>query len=283
MDLRVFSAASGDSPLPGGPTMGSDPYGFIQKMLGFLNSTPSYTTPGPDLLNALPGQSGYETGDSSVTPLNQANSQNYNFALARVRLQDMASAKALSVRVFFRLWVAQSCDTDFQPTTTYKSTLGTTGQDAGKPIFPLSSASGLADPQGYTLQTIPFFATDANGMHDYDSTVPNGNIRDIQIPAFQDKVWNYFGCFLDVYNGSNQSKFGGTHHCIVAEIAYDDAPIVNSGSVTESPENSDKLAQRNLQITSSGNPSYPLTHRVPQAFDMRPSGQYQESDYLTLA
>jgi hypothetical protein len=38
-----------------------------------------------------------------------------------------------------------------------------------------------------------------------------------------------------------------------------------------SPENSDKLAQRNLQITSSGNPSYPETHRVPQAFDTRAS------------
>lgn len=63
-----------------------------------------------------------------------------------------------------------------------------------------------------------------------------------------------------------------SHHCIVAEIAFDDAPTVNSNGVTESPENSDKLAQRNLQITSSGNPSFPLTHSIPQAFDMRPSG-----------
>ena len=48
-------------------------------------------------------------------------------------------------------------------------------------------------------------------------------------------------------------------------------PIVDSNGITMSPENSDKIAQRNLQITSSGNPSYPLTHRIPQAFDMRPS------------
>jgi hypothetical protein len=47
-----------------------------------------------------------------------------------------------------------------------------------------------------------------------------------------------------------------------------------ANGVTESPENSDKLAQRNLQITSSGNPSYPLSHRVPQAFDMRPSRDF---------
>ena len=273
-DIRVFSAANGDTPLPGGPTMsGGDAYGFIQNMIDFLNSTSPYTTPapGPDPLSALPGQTGYETGDSSVTPLNPQNQQNYNFAIARVRLQDAALAKASNVRVFFRLWVAQSFDTDFQPSTTYLSSQGTTGDDAGKPVFPRPSGTGLMDPQGQSIQTIPFFATDANGTHDYDGTVTNANIRDIQIPMGADKVWAYYGCFLDVYDASNQAKFPGTHHCIVAEIAYDGTPIQNANGITESPENSDKLAQRNLQITSSGNPRYPLTHRVPQAFDMRPS------------
>src|SRR5262249_10711791 len=108
------------------------------------------------------------------------------------------------------------------------------------------------------------------------------NIRDIQIPSGADKVWAYFGCFLDVYDSSNQSKFPGTHHCIVAQIAYDDAPILNANGVTESPENSDKLAQRNLQITASGNPSYPLTHRLPQAFDMRPSPSLASEPGLLL-
>jgi hypothetical protein len=174
-DIRVFSAANGDTPLPGGPTMGGgDAYGFIQNMIGFLNSTSSYTTPtpGPDPLNALPGQTGYETGDSSVTPLNPQNLQNYNFAIARVRLQDVAPATAKNVRIFFRLWVAQSFDTDFQPSTTYLSVLGTSGDDLGKPVFPLPSGTGLMDPQGQSIQTIPFFATDANGTHDYDGTEP---------------------------------------------------------------------------------------------------------------
>ena len=206
-----------------------------------------------------------------MTPLDAANRQNFNFAVARVRLQDAALASADNVRGFFRLWVAVSCDADFQPSTTYKSTLGTSGADAGKPVFPLPSGTGLMDPSGQTIQTIPFFATDANGTHDYDTTVANANIRTIQVPSGRDKVWAYFGCFLDVYDGSNQSKFGGTHHCLVAEIAYDDAPIVNANGVTMSPANSDKLAQRNLQITSSGNPSYPQSHRVPQAFDTRAS------------
>ncbi len=68
-----------------------------------------------------------------------------------------------------------------------------------------------------------------------------------------------------------QAILAGTHHCVVAQIAFDEAPIVNANGVTMSPENSDKLAQRNLQVTHSDNPGIAATHRVPQAFDIRPS------------
>jgi hypothetical protein len=267
-DLRVFSAAAGDTPLPGGPTFTSDPYASIQSLLGYLNSTAAYTTPGADLLNGLPGQSGYETGDSSVRPLNGAAQTLFNFAIGRVRLQGPTGSQAQKARVFFRLFVAESFDTDFQPSTTYKSTLGT-GAEAGKPVFPLPSDDGLTDPNGNHLKTIPFFATDASGTHDYDGTAANANRRDITIPANRDKLWAYFGCFLDVYNAAHQARFPGTHHCLVAEIAYDDTPLHNAGGVTLTPSSSDKLAQRNLQITPSGNPSWPETHRIPQAFDTR--------------
>jgi hypothetical protein len=281
-DLRVFTVTVGQSPISGAPAFTSDPYGSIQTFLYHLNHTPLYTQPypalGSDPLNALPNQSGYETGDISVSPLN-GGQQNYNFALARVRLQGAGGTTAPNVRVFFRLWVAVSCDTDFQPSTTYFSNLGTTGPDTGFPIFPVASAGGLTDPSGQTLQTIPFFATNSGGSNDYNSAyVPpspdeSNNIQTITIPAGQDGLFTYFGCFLDVYNSSNQSKFPGSHHCIVAQIAYDDAPIPTTTptGATASPENWDKLAQRNLQITSSGNPGFPVTHRIPQTFDARPS------------
>jgi len=281
-DLRVFSTAAGSSPLPGAPAFTSDPYASIQSLVHFLNSNSAYTTPGADQLNGLPGQTGYETGDSSVTPLTPGGQKNFNFAIARVRLQDAGGSTAPRARVFFRLFVAQSCDTDFQSTTTYLSDLGTSGADNGKPVFPKPSGTGLVDPFGQSIQTIPYFATDATGTHDYDGTNSDANIRDIQIPSGQDKVWAYYGCFLDVYDASDQFKFPGTHHCIVAEIAYDDAPIVNSNGVTMSPENSDKLAQRNLQITLSGNPGYPETHRIPQAFDTRPSPVVSQQSGLLL-
>lgn len=275
-DLRVFPITAGSSPLPGAPKFTSDPYGSIQSLIGFLNGNSTYTSfPGTtDPLNALPGQSGYETGDSSVYTLDQQGNQNYNFAVARVRLRGSAGDQALNTRVFFRLWVAQSFDTDFQPTTTYKSTLGASGgPDAGYPVFPLASATGLTDPSGQTLQTVPFFATGAAGTHDYDGTITNSNIQNITIPSTSDTVCAYFGCYLDVFNSNNNPTYGGTHHCVVAQIAYDGAPIptTTSSGTTPSPANWDQLAQRNLQITTSENPQSPATHVVPQAFDTRPS------------
>jgi hypothetical protein len=128
--------------------------------------------------------------------------------------------------------------------------------------------------------TIPLFAT-GNSPNLNDLNNPeygnNGiNNRTITIQS-GDNAWAYFGCFLNVYDPANvvnglqvQALLTGTHHCIVAEIAYDNAPIVNANGVVESPENSDKLAQRNLQLTFSDNPGPEATHRIPQTFDLRP-------------
>jgi hypothetical protein len=112
------------------------------------------------------------------------------------------------------------------------------------------------DPSGQTLQTIPYFATDINGTHDYDGRNANENIRTVQIPALQDQIWAYYGCFLDIYDAAGNANLGGTHHCIVAEIAYSEAPIptTTATGAAPSPLSWDQLAQRNLQITLSENP-----------------------------
>jgi hypothetical protein len=98
------------------------------------------------------------------------------------------------------------------------------------------------------------------------------NNQSIQIQQ-SDAQWAFFGCFLDVYdtslsvNGVDVVKvFPGDHHCLVAEIAYAKAPIRNVGAVM-SPYNSDKLAQRNLQVTASDNPGPPAAHVIPQTFE----------------
>jgi hypothetical protein len=281
-DLRVFSAAPAinDVPVPGGPAFGTDSiagaYGYIQSLLNHLNTNfknPSGTDPFTSL---LPGQAGALTGDSSVAPIAigpgfpPVVGANYNFAIARVRLRGVSgpSGAANGVKVFFRLWSTQSADTDYDPGSTYLSNTNATGL----PASPLPATDS---------HTIPFFATgnspnlgDPNNLEYGTAGVNN---RTVQIDS-GNGAWAYFGCFLNVYDASNvvngspvQALLAGTHHCIVAQIAYDDAPIVNANGVTMSPENSDKLAQRNLQITHSDNPGAVDTHRIPQTFDVRPS------------
>ncbi len=272
-DLRVFTAtpALNDLPVPGGPAFATDSpagaYAYAQQLIAYLNA--SYSDPrGTDpFTSVLPGQAAALTADSSVTPFtldlsdvfNPQLRSNYSFAIARVRLNGAAEG-ANDVRVFFRMWQAQSPDTDYQPSTTYVSTLDA----AGDPAMPLPGA-------GHS--TIPFFASGNNGAStDYG---PNGpNIRPVAVPANRDSTWAYFGCFLNLYDFANvidgqqvQAYLAGDHHCIVAQIAYDGAPVI----IGSSPQSSDKLAQRNLQVTHSDNPGPAAAHRVPQTFDVRPS------------
>jgi hypothetical protein len=126
---------------------------------------------------------------------------------------------------------------------------------------------------------VPMFATANYGGGPVDYAPSGINNQTIQVPAGTDNTWAFFGCFLNVYDptnvvgGHNMQYWlaGGTHHCMVAQIAYEEAPIENENGIVENPAICDKLAQRNLVITASGNPGYPATHRVPQTFDVRPS------------
>jgi len=275
-DLRVFTAAPAinNVPFPGGPTFGPDSvtgaYGYIKALLGYLNGTSSFTNPsGTDPFSLLPNQQGEGQTDSSVAPyaFNFSGgfiptlANNYNFAIARVRLQGAAGEVADKVRVFFRVFGTQSNDTDFDPSGTYASQ----PDAAGKPGTPLP---GTGDT------TIPFFATSNLGTEtDYQAGGPN--IQKLTIPTGQDKLWWYFGCFLNFYDPTYQiggqqiqALLPGTHHCLVAQIAFDDAPIPTGVS----PLSWDQLAQRNLQFTVVDNPGAAATHRAPQTFDCRPSG-----------
>lgn len=274
-DLRVFTAVPGKNnvPVAGGPTFAADStpgaFTYITQLVGYLNNNFADPAGIDPFASLLPGQAGALSGDSSVSPLTVEFNfptfniySNYNFAVARVRLRGLSGDMAKNVKVFFRLWSTQTADTDFQPTTTYLST-----QSAGHPAAPLV---------GVGNHTIPFFATGNFGTNT-DYNVGGINNKDINLDI-GDYKWAYFGCFLNVYDPGNlvngqpiQTLLNGTHHCIVAEIASDDAPILNSSAVTLSPENSDKLAQRNLQFTSSDNPGGAASHRIPQTFDVRAS------------
>lgn len=282
-DLRIFTAVPGQNnvPVPGGPVFASDSVGgaftYIQQLLAHLNS--DFSDPGgaDPFATVLPGQADALNADSSVSPFtfdfsnifDFAIRNNYSFAIAKVRLRGTAgpAGAAQNVRVFFRLWSTQTADTDYQVGSTYPSSLDA----AGLPMTPLV---------GVDHHTIPFFAT-GNFSSNSDYAAAGVNNRTVQINA-GDQVWAYFGCFLNLYDPGNaidgqqiQRWLNGTHHCIVAQIAYDEAPIINANGITYGCQNSDKLAQRNLQVTLSDNPGAADTHRIPQTFDIRPSASLQ--------
>lgn len=275
-DLRVFSAqpAINAIPFPGGPAFAQDDpaggYQYVQALLGYLNGTAAFTNPaGTDPFTLLPGQAGEGQTDSSVAPLALDTSHffprfvnNYNFAIARVRLRGTAGpvGQASNVRVFFRVFASQSPDTDYDPNGTYLSQ----ADAASEPGSPLPGTNGT---------TLPFFASGNQGaLADYQPGGPNN--QTLVIPQGQDDLWWYYGCFLNFYDPNNQvggqqvqASLPGTHHCVVAQIAFDDAPIPSGVS----PMSWDQLAQRNLQFTVLDNPGPLASHRAPQTFDIRPS------------
>jgi hypothetical protein len=322
-DLRVFTitpTANSQTPIGNVPftfTTGSPTqldttaaYQYIQGLVGYFNNTfgDGSTDPFSPSSTVLPKESSVYSGDSSVTPATPNPGHpsepymNYNFALARVRLRGPSGSanEADNVEVFFRIFGTQTNDTDYvnvasavslaDPFITYPST---PTADPNDPTAPLPGTDASGNINGCTL---PFFA-DPNQLDLQPATMANPNPpygvnnRNIIIPMGSDTIWTYFGCFLNVYDdsvtyGGKTAQYwlaGGTHHCIVAQIAYEGAPIENQDSVTEGPENSDKLAQRNLQVIPSSNPGFPLAHRIPQTFDLRPSPNVttESAGYLT--
>lgn len=320
-DLRVFTGTpaldntpvAGPGPIPSiaPPTLTDSvagAYNYIGQLITWLNQqygylNPAYTPPDTNvsdpLDSLLPVQNGALNGDSSATPFTGTD-RNYNFAIARVRLKGSSgvAAQASNVKVFFRLMTTQTFDTDY-----INSTTATTTAD---PQVTYPSTGSLNDPQSPLPGTdhsgnvngcsLPFFATANFNSSPTDYSLGGVNNQDIEIPATHDYAWAFYGCFLNVNDATNtygtlpfigpvpvQAWLSGSaHNCLVAQIAYNLAPIINENGVIESPENSNKLAQRNCEVTTSGNPGFPATHQVPQTIDVRPSPPPQSTDPTSI-
>ncbi|KAK5948003.1 hypothetical protein OHC33_010987 [Knufia fluminis] len=271
-DLRVFSCCPGINP---SPVVGPEApilsprdyinvdsgagYQYIKNLLNFLNA--GFTSPtGTDAFTLLPDQSNALTEFSLVAP-KQENPiapgtffANYNFAVGRVRLNGISGGNP--VRVFFRLFTSNHPQTWFLPGTSYLSS----------PAVPSPPAKPLVASD---MTTIPFFATGNYGSNTDYGTGSGSS-------------WTYFGCFINVYDPGYMLTYSGVtkplnawlmggHSCLVAQIAFDDAPIVSVSGTLASPMNSDKLAQRNLQISPSDNPGPSDTHLISQTFDVAPT------------
>jgi hypothetical protein len=287
-DLRVFTIVPGWLPLanamPGAPAFAptntsggpipytsQDPaaaYNYIKGLLTYLKDNYSDGA-SPDPFASMLEQGQALTALSSVIPSFPDLADIfgpplicYNFAIARVRLKAASGSTANGVKVFFRLWTTQSTDTDYDPTFTYLSK----NDGSGLPSTPEPGPGNV---------TYPFLASGdystASINADY-GTDGDPNYHDITTGSM-DTGYGYYGCFLNLYDLNVQLNVtnAGTHHCLVAQIAYDDAPIPIYPGASPTVSSMDKLAQRNLQISPSDNPGPPSAHRIPQSFDLRPS------------
>jgi hypothetical protein len=294
-DMRVFTVTPATLATPTTPPLQDsttqwtgDPNTYITQLLTELNK--SFTDP----TSPNTPFTGISPLEESSLQLNTDVSGNpiYNFGLARVRLQ---GGTAMNVRTFFRLFISPSPDTDYDPTTTFRSAVETDihGNPISGTLIPL-----IGFPSSDMTATLPFFASPRIDATTYPTTYQTDTANVQQIPRSLAPtpptgavVCSYFGCYLDINqrtpqfprNPSTASTSSGpwslselqpisgiivsNHACLVAQIAYDPDPIPSGANAA----NSDKLGQRNLNWAGSGNPGDPATHRVPALFDIRPS------------
>lgn len=277
MDVKVFQMTAGDrkfaTNLPTSGDVSAVASTFITSLINNLNSNQASAG---SFFDSLPTDEA--AAALSLAPTNAANVPIYNFALARVRCQDLADA--LDVRVFFRLWACQQTNATFDTTTTYRQA----NNGAGQKIATL----GI---QGDELITIPFFASPRvnSAVAGLNTQTDPANIKTIHHSPIGGEVDTYYGCWLDInqptqlrypnrLTGNVDGPFNGTlfpiqqfmrsaHQCLIAQISFDPDPIPN----TADPSISDKLAQRNLTFVGIPNPGVLASRRAPQTFEIRPT------------
>jgi hypothetical protein len=278
-DLRVFQIQAGQSKF--NVPMGSDPSAFITQVIANLNSG---NTAGQTFENDISVDQ--QTSRLELSPTMNGTAVN-NFAVAKVRYRSLV-APANNVRVFFRLIPWATTSVNYNQAVAYRR------YQSGAAVIPLL---GL---QGNDTSSIPCFASprinSASASMTTQTDVPN--VQNISADATGHEVVRYFGCWLDINQTqpqfpiqpapvdgpyasgriSMQDHVRGEHQCLVAEIAFDLAPIQGNST----PASSDKLAQRNLAIVESANPGLKFSRRVPHTFEIRPSASQLDHDELMI-
>ena len=274
VDLRVFQIRAAGSKFE--TTLGASPTGFIQAVLANLNG---------DVGNSRTAFANLpQTEDAAVLQLSPTTPDGtavYNFALARVHYRDISQV-ASKVRVFFRTWQAQQTAAVYDRNTTYRRLMNTHNEPI--PVLGVS---------GDEIISIPYYAEPRVATNQAMSAQRDThNVLDIPMSGTGSENVRFFGCWLDInqttprypqriigvsadgpFNTvspllSIQQLMRAAHQCLIAEIAFDPDPIQS----TATPDNSDKLAQRNLAFVGAPNPGVLASRRVPQTFELRPTG-----------
>lgn len=278
IDLRVFVVRQGENKfgVPGVSSPADAPR-FIQQLMNAI--TPAqFDSLSPD----------EENSRLYIQPQDESGTRVYNFALAKVHYIGLIGAT--NVRVFFRLFQAQTTSGafDFPPGTEYRRS--TTLNPHGHPI-------ALAGIRGTEYVTIPCFAEPR-----IDSTVDSmtrqtddPNVKNIVALGSGAEVDTFFGCWLDInqpgvnriparvpvlnpdgpFNDPSnpplsiqQAIIRNLHQCLIAEIAFDPVAI----PVGKDPSNWDKLAQRNIAWSVVGSATAVTTFEAKPTPAFVPSG-----------
>ena len=289
-DVRLIQAAETDTVFGQTLAVGDNPYTFLEKVTAALEGGASgfdqSTTEANEVVTVAPNAI---RGGQMVNV--------YNFAIARVHYQAKMTP-ANNVRVFFRLFAANSTATNFEPTTSFtrdpaaypvplaqygEQCIPTDGVVAGEYVtIPCFAQSRASATQSGAANSLPSLQLDTNNNRNLPAT--GGPIKDF-----------FYGCLLDI----NQSAFvlpttpppgnengpwpsqpasnpmltlqqafvRNEHTCIVAEIAFDPDPIT-SGTP---PYNSDKMAQRNISWSWVANPGESGSRLALETFEVRPT------------
>jgi hypothetical protein len=246
-----------------GVTDPADAPRFIQQLMAAIT---------PAQFDALPN-----TEDHSklyLQPTDESNVPVFNFALAKVHYIGLIGAK--NVRVFFRLFQAQSTTStfDYPPGAQYRR--APTNPD-GQPI-------PLAGIIGTEYVTIPCFAEARidTTQQNMNKQTDHYNVAPITAHADGSEVDTIFGCWLDLNqpfkpDGTSPNNvlpatldsatrdgpytdpanpplpiqsaiLKSLHQCLIAEIAFDPTPIPIGSDTADW----DKLAQRNIAWSDAG-------------------------------
>jgi hypothetical protein len=299
-DIRLIQVATGDTSF--GVPMGTDPFAFLASVTAALEAGVPQGTAGGQSFDKNTQE---DTEVISVAPTTERHGQTvnvYNFAIARVHYQGLAST-AKDVRVFFRLFAANSTATDFESTSTYRRFA------AYSPAYPVPAANfyqnvlPTAGVQAGEYVSIPCFAEARKNAAQSGAanTLPSlqtpdaPNVRTLPPTGNKAPRDYFFGAFLDINEmtpvipamppGGNvdgpwppasgvtleplrQAFIVNEHTCLVAEIAFDPDPVADGTQ----PWNSDKFAQRNISWSYIANPGLPAASRLAlEPFEVRPS------------
>jgi len=289
IDLRVFPVRPGETHFGQNFSAGTSPTQYIRNIMAALNQGAG--SAGGQAFSALPQDE--QASALFLNPTDSGGKPVFNFALARVRY--IGTVGAPNVRVFFRLFQAQSTSTAYDGSTTYNRAASN----------PLGQPIPLPGIQANEYVTLPFFCFDRVNSasqsldQQVDSAIdlggnPYGNVQNISPNSDGSEVDTFFGCWLDTNQPQNNvlpmsvppaNQFGAftdpnyppqpiqlailrsPHQCLVAEVAFDNVPIVPG----KDPSSSDKLAQRNLAWSDLPNPGHAESRQAITNFEIRPT------------